>query len=112
MFTWNLVLKKMVLMDWRMINKRLKFGYADKWYIKKAGSVKEKKKYIIHCDFEIETDHLIQARRPDLGIINEKRRISHQVDFVVLTDHRVKIKENEKIDKSWILPENCRSCGR
>ena len=29
----------------------------------------------------------------------KKKRTYHQVDFAVLVDHKVKIKENEKIDK-------------
>ena len=41
-------------------------------------------------DFNIQTDHLIPARRPDLIIIN---------DFAVPADHRIKLKECEKKDK-------------
>ena len=47
-------------------------------------------------DFEIQTDHLISARQPDLVIINRKKRTCHIVDFAVLADHIVKLKENEK----------------
>ena len=50
-------------------------------------------------DFEIQIDHQITARRPDLVIINKKKRTCQIVDFVVLDDHRVKLKENEKRDK-------------
>ena len=46
-------------------------------------------------DFEIQTDHLIPARRPDLVLINKKKRTCHYVNFVVSVDNR---KENEKID--------------
>ena len=49
--------------------------------------------------FEIQTDHLIQARWPDLVIINNKKRTCQIVDFAVSADHRVKLKENEKKDK-------------
>ena len=47
-------------------------------------------------DFDIQTDHLISARRPDLIIINKKKRI---VDFAVPTDYWIKLKECEKKDK-------------
>ena len=47
-------------------------------------------------DFEIQTDHLIPARRPDLELNNKQRRTCHFVDFVVPTDHQVKIEESEK----------------
>ena len=51
-------------------------------------------------DFEIQTDHLISARRPDLIIINiKKNRTCKIVDFAVPTDHRIKLKESEKKDK-------------
>ena len=47
-------------------------------------------------DFEIQTDHLISAWRPDLKIIS---KIKRTVDFAVSADHRVKLKESEKKDK-------------
>ena len=50
-------------------------------------------------DFDIQTDHLILARRPDLMIINKKKRTCKIVDFAVLADHRIKLKECEKKDK-------------
>ena len=50
-------------------------------------------------DFDIHTDHLISARRPDLIIINVKKRICEGVDFAVPADHRIKLKEYEKKDK-------------
>ena len=36
--------------------------------------VLEKDSHKLLCDFNIQTDHLIQARRPDLIIINKKKR--------------------------------------
>ena len=51
-------------------------------------------------DFDIETDHLISARRPDLIIINKKKkRTCKIVHFAVPADHRMKLKECEKKDK-------------
>ena len=49
-------------------------------------------------DFNIQTDHLIPARRPDLIIII-KKRICKIVDFAVPADHRINLKESEKKDK-------------
>ena len=52
------------------------------------------------CDFDIQTDHLIPARRPDLIIINnKKKRTCKIVDFAVPADHRIKLRECEKKDK-------------
>ena len=53
----------------------------------------------LQWNFNIQTDHLIPARRPDLIIINKKKRTCKIVDFAVPTDHRVKLKESEKKDK-------------
>ena len=56
-------------------------------------------------DFNIQTDHLIPARRPNLIIINKKKkekkekRICKIVDFAVPADHRINLKESEKKDK-------------
>ena len=50
-------------------------------------------------DFNIQTDHLIPARRPGLIIINKRKRICKIVDFAVPTDHRINLKEGEKKDK-------------
>ena len=51
-------------------------------------------------DFDIQTDHLISARRPDLRVINKKKkRACKIVDFSVSADYRIKLKECEKKDK-------------
>ena len=54
-------------------------------------------------DFNIQTDHLIPARRPDLIIITKKKkkkekRICKIVDFAIAADHRINMKESEKKD--------------
>ena len=51
-------------------------------------------------DVNIQSDHLIPARRPDLIIINnKKKKICKIVDFAVPVDHRINLKESEKKDK-------------
>ena len=52
--------------------------------------VLEKDSHKLLWDFNIQTDHLIPARRPDLIIINnnkKKKRIGKIVDFAVPADH-------------------------
>ena len=49
-------------------------------------------------DFNIETDQLIPARRPDLIIVNKKKRIRKIDDFAVPADHRKNLKESERRD--------------
>ena len=50
-------------------------------------------------DFEIQMDHLILARRPDLVLIIKKKRTNYLMDFTIPADRKMKIKESEKIDK-------------
>ena len=51
---------------------------------------------LIEWDFEIQTDHLILARQPDLVIVNKKKRPCQIMDFAILADHKVKMKECKK----------------
>ena len=64
-------------------------------------SVLENDTHKLLWDFNIQTDHLISARRPDLIIImkKKKKKICKIVDFAVPADHRIKLKEWEKRDK-------------
>ena len=54
---------------------------------------------IILWDFNIQTDHLIRARRSDIIITDKKMRICKIVDFAVLAEHKINLKESEKKDK-------------
>ena len=78
---------------------KLKFDHITKWYTHKPESLTANEMQKIFWDFEIQTDHLILARRPDLARINKKLKTCRLVDFAYSADHRVKIKENEKRDK-------------
>ncbi len=46
-------------------------------------------------EFDIQTNLLISARRPDLMIINRKERTCKIVDFAVPADNRIKLNESE-----------------
>ena len=65
----------------------------------KTLSVLENDSHKLLWDFNIQTDHLIPARRPDLIIIYKKKRIRKIIDFAVPADHRINLKEREKKDK-------------
>ena len=62
-------------------------------------SVLENDTHKLLWDFDIHTDHLISARRPDIIIINKKKRTCKIVDFAVPADHRINLKECAKKDK-------------
>ena len=50
-------------------------------------------------DFEMQTDHLILARRQHLVIIKKKKGICQIADFTVPANHSVELKETENKDK-------------
>ena len=79
--------------------KKLKSDHTNKGYMHNPASVLENETHEIPWYFEIKTDHLISARRPDLIIINNKKRTGKIADFAVPADPRVKLKDNEKKDK-------------
>ena len=53
--------------------KKFKFDNTNKWYMHNQAPVLENDKHKLLWDFDIHTDHLISARRPDLIIINKKK---------------------------------------
>ena len=79
------------------------------------GSVLENDAHKFLWDFEIQTDHLISARRPEVIIINKKKKKTKKkrkkkkkrtckiVDLAVPADLRIKLKESEKMDKYFDL---------
>ena len=87
------------LIHWEMCRK-FQFDHTNKCYIHNSAPVLENDSHKLLWDFNIQTDHLIPARRPDLIIINKKKkRICKIVDFAVPADHRINLKESEKKDK-------------
>ena len=79
--------------------RKFQFDHTNKWYIHNPAPVLENDSHKLLWDFNIQTDHLIPARRPDLVIINKRKRICKIVDFAVSADHRINLKESEKKDK-------------
>ena len=49
-------------------------------------------------DFSIQTDHVTEARRPDLVVIDKKERSCKIIDFAVPGDSRIEEKK-DKIEK-------------
>ena len=86
------------VVHWEMCRK-FQFDHTNKWYMHNLAPVLKNDMHKLLLDFNIQTDHLIPARRPDLKIINKKKRICKIVDFAVPADHRINLKESEKKDK-------------
>ena len=49
--------------------KKFKFDHTNKWYMHNPAAVQENDTHKLLWDFDIQTDHLISVRRPDLIII-------------------------------------------
>ena len=87
--------------------RKFQFDHTNKWYMHNPAPVLENDSHKLLWDFNIQTDHLIPARRPDLIIINNKKkkkkkkrkRICKIVVFAVPADNRINLKEREKKDK-------------
>ena len=79
--------------------RKFQFDPTNKWYLHNPAPVLEHDFHEFLWHFNIQTNHLIPAKRPDLIIINKKKRICKIVNFAVLADHRIIPKENEKKDK-------------
>ena len=50
-------------------------------------------------NFSIQTDHVIEAWRPDLIVVDKKERVCKIIDFAVPRDSRIEEKEKDKIEK-------------
>ena len=57
---------------WEMCRK-FQFDHTNKWYMHNPAHVLENDTHKLLWDFNIQTDHLIPTRRPDLIIINKKK---------------------------------------
>ena len=92
---------------WEMC-KKFKFNRTYKWYMHNPGAVLENDTHQFLWDFDIETDPIISARRPDLIIMNKKKRTCKSVDFAVPADHRLKRKKMLKeghVPRHWLGTE-------
>ena len=59
---------------YREMCKKLKFDHTNKLYMHNPAAVLENDTHKLLWDFDIQTDHLISARRPDLIEINKKKK--------------------------------------
>ena len=53
--------------------KKIEFDQTDKWYMNNPASVLENDTYKLRWDFDIKTDHLISARKPNLIEITKEK---------------------------------------
>ena len=72
---------------------------TERWYEHQPDTVTENDRYKLLWDFGVQTDHVIQARRPDVIVIDKEKKECKIIDFAMPYDSRVNAKEVEKIEK-------------
>ena len=72
---------------------------TDQWYEHSPETVSENTTHKLHWDMNIQCDHTIEARMPDIVIIDKVEKSAIIVDVVILGDKRISDKETEKIEK-------------
>ena len=83
---------------WKLARK-CNFEAGNKWYEHEPERVLENEDYKILWDFTIQTDLVIEARRPDLVVVDKKERSCKIIVFAVPGDSRIEEKEIDKIEK-------------
>ena len=86
------------IVHWKLARK-YNFEAGNKWYQHERESVLENEDCKILWDFSIQTDHVIEAWRPDLVLVNKKERICKKIDFAVSGDSWIEEREKDKIEK-------------
>ena len=86
------------IVHWKLARKS-NFEAGNKWFEHEPESVLENEDYKILWDFSIQTDHVIEARRPDLVLVDKKERSCEIIDFAVPGDSRIEEKEKDKTEK-------------
>ena len=79
-----------------------------KWYDHVLEKVEETDHVKILWDFNIQTDHVIEHRRPDVVVLDKHEKMCHLIDIAVPGDSRVASKENEKVQKYQDLARELR----
>ena len=77
-----------------------KFGLSGevKWYNHKSASVVLIDRVKVLRDLNIQTDHVIQHRRPDIVVLYKTERKRHLIDIAVPGEKTVRLKEQEKVN--------------
>ena len=84
------------MIHWKLARK-CNFEAGGKWYQHEPESVLQNEGYKIFWGFSIQTDHVIEARRPDLVLVCKKERSCKTIDFAAPGDSRIETKEKDKI---------------
>ena len=73
--------------------------HSEQWYQHMTEPVIETESVNILWDMNIQTDHVIEHRRPDIVVIDKDKKTALLIDIAVPADARVEEKEQEKMDR-------------
>ena len=87
----------------RIIHRTLciKYGFstAERWYEYNPEKVLNSREVKILWDFSVQTDHEIEARKPDIIVIDNTSRECHFIEITCPLDWSILERENFKVDK-------------
>ena len=98
------------LVHWKLARK-CNFEAGDKRYEHEPENVLENDDYKILWYFSIQTDHVIEARRPDLVVVDKKVRICKIIDFALPGDSRIEEKRKMRQKNIMTWEESYRRYG-
>ena len=81
------------------MQKKIEIDETQKWYQHESEAVAENDKCKSLWDVSIQTDHVIEARRPDMIVVDKVDKYCEIIDFAILYDSKIELKEQEKIEK-------------
>ena len=73
--------------------RKVGFDVNEKWYKHESEKVVENNSWKILQDVEVQTDHVIEARRPDMVIIDKTKNEFKIIDVTCLFDSRIAERE-------------------
>ena len=95
---------------WRLC-KKYNLEKTEKWYDHSPKSVLGTDMVKLLWDVNIQCDHVIEARRPDIVVVNKSESKCIIIDIAVLGDSRTGEKEKEKLEKYKDLKRKSRGSG-
>ena len=93
----------MCLVNYWKLARKCNFEAGYKWYEHEPESVLENENHKILWDFSIQTNHVVETRRPDLIVVDEKKRSCKIIDFAVPGNSTIEEKEKDKIENYQVL---------
>ncbi|XP_072169481.1 uncharacterized protein [Diadema setosum] len=95
------------VVHWELCRKH-EIPCESKWYMHEPQKVSENGQVKILWDFDVQTDNVIQHRRPDIIVVERAQQMCTIIDVAVPEDSRVAEKEKEKIEKYQDLARELR----